>query len=95
MNGNYYGRIVKLLIELKNSHPNYNMGKHLATCLDDVEAKHLWGMSDKELHSNLRKYQLSMQMDFPHDDSEIDKILKDGMKLSNAYELNDEDNNEY
>jgi len=90
MNG-YYDRIVRLLKQLKDSHPNYNMGKHLATCLDDVEAKHLWGMSDKELHSKLKQYQLSMEMDFPHDESEIEKILRDGMRISNVHELNDDD----
>lgn len=88
MNG-YYDEIVYMLKELKNSHPKYNMGKHLATCLDDVEAKHLWGMSDKELHDKIKRYQLSMQMDIPHDDSEIEKILRDGMKLGNIHEDND------
>ncbi len=88
MNG-YYDEIVYMLKELKNSHPKYNMGKHLATCLDDVEAKHLWGMSDKELRDKIKRYQSSMQMDIPHDDSEIEKILRDGMKLGNIHEDND------
>jgi hypothetical protein len=58
------------------------MGKHLATSLDDVEAKHLWGMDDKELYKKLKEYQIALQMDVPHDESEIDKILKDGMRLN-------------
>ena len=46
MSFGYYEKIIKVLREIKNSHPKYNMGKHLATSLDDVEAKHLWGMDD-------------------------------------------------
>ena len=30
-------------------------------------------------------------MDVPHDESEIDKILRDGMRISNVHELNDDD----
>jgi len=83
MSFGYYEKIIKVLREIKNSHPKYNMGKHLATSLDDVEAKHLWGMDDKELYKKLKEYQIALQMDVPHDESEIDKILKDGMRLNN------------
>jgi len=82
MSFGYYEKIIKVLREIKGSHPNYNMGKHLATSLDDVEAKHLWGMDDKELYNKLKEYQIALQMDVPHDESEIDKILKDGMRLN-------------
>ncbi len=82
MSFGYYEKIIKVLKEIKKSHPKYNMGKHLATSLDDVEAKHLWGMDDKELYKKLKEYQIALQMDVPHDDSEIDKILKDGMRLN-------------
>ena len=55
MSFGYYEKIIKVLREIKNSHPKYNMGKHLATSLDDVEAKHLWGMDDKELYEKLKE----------------------------------------
>ena len=48
MSFGHYEKIIKILRELKNSHPSYNMGKHLATSLDEVESKYLWGMNDEE-----------------------------------------------
>ena len=82
MSFGYYEKIIKVLREIKTSHPKYNMGKHLATSLDDVEAKHLWGMDDEELYKILKEYQIALQMDVPHDESEIDRILKEGMRLN-------------
>ena len=87
-----YHKILKTLGELKKAHPTYNLGKHLSTSLDDVELKYLWGMSDKVLLSKIKEYQNSLEMDVSHDDdSEIDKILKDGMHLSI---FNDDDEDE-
>jgi len=91
MSFGHYEKIIKILRELKNAHPSYNMGKHLATSLDEVESKYLWGMNDEELYNELKKYQIALQMDIPHDESEIDKILKDGMMLNNI--LDDDDYN--
>ena len=88
-----YHKILKVLGELKKAHPTYNLGKHLSTSLDDVELKHLWGMSDKVLLDKIKKYQTSLEMDVPHDDDlEIDKILKDAMHLSI---FNDDDEEDY
>jgi hypothetical protein len=68
------------------------MGKHLATVLD--EYGNLWGVTDKELAYALVKYKGQLEMDFPHtDDSEIERIIKDGLDLDNI--LKDEDNGEY
>jgi hypothetical protein len=86
-----YHKILKTLGELKKSHPTYNLGKHLSTSLDDIELKHLWGMSDEFLLNQIKKYQTSLDMDIPHDDdSDIDKILKDAMHLD-IFSNNDED----
>ena len=90
MNGAYYKKILVLLAELKKSHPTYNMGKHLATALDDYQAKDLWGMDDDRLYRIVKKYQDALQLDVPHDDSEVDKIIKDGMKLHNILDEEDE-----
>jgi hypothetical protein len=91
---NYYNRILKLLGDLKISHPNYNIGKHLATSLDDIELKNVWGMSDETLYEKIKDYQISLELDVNHDDSEIEKILKDGMHLNDILneESDDEDN---
>jgi len=93
MSFGYYEKIIKVLKEIKTSHPKYNMGKHLATSLDDVEAKHLWGMDDEELYKILKEYQIALQMDVPHDESEIDRILKEGMRLNSI--LDDDDDEEH
>jgi hypothetical protein len=90
MNGVYYKKILTTLAELKKSHPTYNLGKHLATILDDYQAKDLWGMDDDRLYRIVKKYQDALQLDVPHDDSEIDKIIKDGMKLHDILDEEDE-----
>lgn len=90
-NTNYYSRILKLLGDLKLSHPSYNIGKHLATSLDDTELKNVWGMSDEVLYEKIKDYQISLELDITHDDSEIEKILKDGMRLNNILDDDEDD----
>jgi hypothetical protein len=58
--------------------------------LDDYQAKDLWGMDDDRLYRIVKKYQDALQLDVPHDDSEIDKIIKDGMKLHDILDEEDE-----
>jgi hypothetical protein len=88
---NYY-RILGLLQQLHISYPNYNMGRHIATALD--EYGDIWGLTDKELLFALRKYTSELDMDVPHtDESEIDQIIKDGMDLDNI--LKEEDVEDY
>ena len=91
MSATYYHKIIKLLAELKRDHPSLSLGKHLATSFDGLETKYLWGLTDKNLYHTLQKYEISIDMDVPHDESEIDKILRDGMRISNVHELNDDD----
>jgi len=86
MGNNYYCKIQKLLGDLKKSYPQYNMGKHLATCLDEIDIRHLWGIDDKLLYAKLKDYKVQLELDVPHDESEIDDILKDGMKLTNIFD---------
>lgn len=91
MSTTYYHKIIQLLGELKRDHPSLNLGKHLATSLDGIETKYLWGLTDKNVYHALQKYQISLDLDVPHDESEIEKILRDGMRISNVHELNDDD----
>jgi hypothetical protein len=66
------------------------MGRHLATVLD--EYGDIWGMSDKELAYALYKYKSQIEMDVPHtDESELDKIIKEGMDLDNILKEEDTD----
>lgn len=79
---NDYCKILAILQQLHTSYPNYNMGRHIATALD--EYGDVWGLSDKEILFALRKYKAEIDMDIPHaDDSEIDQIIKEGMNLDN------------
>jgi hypothetical protein len=87
---NYYFQIIKLLRRLNKSHPTYNMGKHLSTAL--YEYNDVWGVSDKELLFALEKYEIELNIDYPHEDEEeIQKILKEGMNLEKMFLEEDED----
>ena len=77
---NYYNQIIHLLQQLHAAYPEYNMGKHLSTALD--EYGDIWGVTDKELLFTLEKYKTQLEMDIPHTyDNELDQIIKEGMDL--------------
>ena len=84
----YYNRILHVLQELHKAYPSYNMGKHLATIID--ECGNLWGVTDKELAYSLGRYKGQLEMDFPYSETEIDRIIKEGLDLDNI--LKEEDN---
>ena len=87
----YYSQILHLLQQLHAAYPTYNMGRHLATALD--EYGDVWGLSDKELLFALEKYKTQLEMDVPHtDESELEQIIKEGMDLENIFK--EEDNGE-
>lgn len=89
---NDYYRVLALLQQLHISYPNYNMGRHIATALD--EYGDVWGLSDRELLYAFEKYKAELDMDIPHtDESEIDQIIKEGMNLENI--LKEEDGEDY
>jgi len=89
---NDYYRVLALLQQLHISYPNYNMGRHIATALD--EYGDVWGLSDKEILFALEKYKAELDMDIPHtDESEIDQIIKEGMDLENI--LKEQDGEDY
>ena len=81
---NYYNKVLHILQELHNAYPNYNMGKHLSTVID--ECGNIWGVTDKELAYALVKYKGQLEMDVKHiDDREIDDIIKDGLNLDKLF----------
>lgn len=89
---NDYYRVLALLQQLHITYPNYNMGRHIATALD--EYGDVWGLSDRELLYAFEKYKAELDMDVPHtDESEIDQIIKEGMNLENI--LKEEDGEDY
>lgn len=88
----YYQQILQVLDTLNSNYPAYNMGRHLATALD--EYGDLWGISDREMLFALEKYKAQLEMDIPHtDDNELDQIIKDGMNLDSI--LKEEDGEDY
>lgn len=85
-----YEQILSVLVELKEQFPSYNLGRHFDTALD--EYKDVWGMTDKEMLLALKKYKARLFQDVPHlDESEIDKIIRDGMQLHNILHEDEED----
>lgn len=88
----YYQQILQVLDTLNSNYPEYNMGRHLATALD--EYGDLWGISDREMLFALEKYKAQLEMDIPHtDDNELDQIIKDGMNLDDI--LKEDDGEDY
>jgi hypothetical protein len=85
-----YQEILDELVELKETFPSYNLGKHLDTALSDY--KNIWGMTDKEMLYALNRYKAQLTMDIPHpDESEIEKIVRDGMNLDTILQEDEED----
>jgi hypothetical protein len=82
---NYYRQIIRTLQRLEKSHPTYNIGRHLSTALD--EYNDLWGVSDKELLYALEKYEVELNIDYPHvDEEELKEIIKGGMNLERMFD---------
>jgi hypothetical protein len=78
----YYNQVLKILQQLQQGYPTYNIGRHISTALADYGD--FWGISDKEFLFALRKYKSQLEMDVPHsDDGEIDTIIKEAMDLDN------------
>ena len=89
---NYYNKVLHILQELHTMFPQYNMGKHLATVVD--ECGNIWGVSDKELAYALAKYKGQLEMDVKiGDDFDIDSIIKEGLDLDNLFK--EEEDGEY
>ncbi len=76
---NYYNKTISLLRKLKGLQPKVRMGAHLSTAFDGMD---LWSATDKELFEALDVYTEKYEFDVPHDDSELEKIIQDGMHLS-------------
>ena len=86
---NYYSQIIHILQELHKTFPSYNMGRHLSTALDGYGD--VWGLTDAELVFALSKYRDELGMDVPHtDESELEKIIKEGMDLDNLFKEEEE-----
>jgi hypothetical protein len=87
---NYYRQIIRTLSRLQKTYPTYNMGRHLSTALH--EYNDVWGVSDKELLHALEKYEIELNIDYPHvDEDDLKKIIKGGMNLERMFLEEEED----
>lgn len=87
MKTTHYERILGILVELKDSHPSSTISNHLYAALQD----NFWGMSDEQFYLALNKYKTRLDMDVPHKDEDIDKIIKDGMNLHKILDDQEDD----
>lgn len=81
---NFHSKILKILSQIKKSHPKYNLGRHISTSVDSNNMNDLWEMTDEELYNCLVKYEDKLNMDVLHDDDDddINEIIKQGMNLN-------------
>jgi hypothetical protein len=78
-----YRQIINVLERLHKTHPTYNMGRHLATALDDSD---IWGVTDRELLMALKKYETSLNLDnHVNNEEEIEEIVKNGINLERMF----------
>jgi hypothetical protein len=75
----HYLSSLRILEHLHAKHPKYTIGKHLATALDGYGDMFL--LTDQEVCHALKEYSAELESDIPHEDEELDKILKEGMHL--------------
>lgn len=85
---NHYKQILTVLDKLHRNHPNYNLGKHIATALDGSDA---WSISDKDFLEALKEYSSELNLDVIHPVDDVEDIIKQGLKLDL---LIDDDDNE-
>jgi len=86
---NYYNQAIQTLQKLHAAYPEYNMGRHLATALD--EYGDIWAITDKEVAFALDKYRMQLEMDVPRtEEDEIARIIKEGMDLDNLFKEEEE-----
>ena len=78
-----YRQIINVLERLHKTHPTYNMGRHLATALDESD---IWGVTDRELLMALKKYETSLNLDnHVNNEEEIEEIVKNGINLKRMF----------
>jgi len=84
-----YKKILKVLEELHRDYPTFNLGRHIATALDDYGE--FWGISDKELLFLLNKYRTALELDQLHimDDAYVSKVIKDAENLDDILKDSD------
>jgi hypothetical protein len=52
-------------------------------------------MTDRELFNSLNRYMKQLDLDIPHEEKELEKIIQDGMHLDSILIENDNELDEY
>jgi hypothetical protein len=87
----YYEKTIKILLELKEAYPNYLLGKHLYNALADRTSSYMWSKTDRQIFNSINTYKERLMSKIPYvEESQIEKIIKEGMNLDTI--LDDEDN---
>lgn len=91
MKTNYYNKIILELKELHNKYPSFELSKHISGF--SSEYGDVWGISDKELYFSIKKYKERLELDFEtsRDESQLTKILSEGMDLDSILDEEEED----
>lgn len=91
----YYSKTLKVLTDLKKQHPNFGMGRHIATAFSDYGDT--WGLSDKECFFALQKYKTQLELDIDETVSEdyVQQIMKDAEDLSTIFKEEEDDTDGY
>ena len=88
----YYEKIIKVLMELKEAYPEYNLGRHLRYSLAENNGSYLWSKTDKQIFNSIIAYKERLMSKIPYvEESQIEKIIKEGMNLDTILD-DDEDN---
>jgi hypothetical protein len=88
---NYYKQIIQTLERLHKAHPAYNIGRHISTATNESD---LWGVMDKEFLLLLKKYEAELDMDVPHEEDDVEDIIKNGLNLQKMFS-DEEEEEEY
>ena len=87
----YYEKTIKILLELKEAYPNYLLGKHLHNALVDRNSSYMWSKTDRQIFNSISAYKERLMSKIPYvEESQIERIIKEGMNLDTI--LDDEDN---
>lgn len=78
----YYGKILKILDELRKDFPSIEFATHISTAFS--EYGEIWGLNNKESLFALEKYKTQLELDSNSvvSDEYVDEIIKDGMNLT-------------
>jgi len=87
----YYEKTIKILSELKEAYPTYNLGKHLHNALANSTSSYMWSKTDRQIFNSISAYKERLMSKIPYvEESQIERIIKEGMNLDTI--LDDEDN---